>query len=353
MEESKEKLDNLRESIKKIKQEINEGSFGAVSQKPHFPEIGEQRLLRGHFGKIYSVHWGGNSAENQLVSASQDGKLIVWNANSTNKVLAIPLKSSWVMSCAFEQEYSTLVASGGLDNICSIHRTNNTDAGIASRPTSELQGHDGYISCCRFINSKQVITSSGDGTCIQWDIDNRKKLKTFSGHEKDVMSLSPSPTDPNVFVSGSVDHKAMLWDIRSDCAQITFEGHESDINTVSYFPDGKAFGSGSDDGSCRLFDIRCFQQLNSFMDGNILCGVTSVAFSYSGALLFGGYDDHKARVWHTVAGPSGQTPPLQSLKNTKSNTRTSHTNRVSCLGSQCHGMALATGSWDTFIKVWA
>ncbi len=40
------------------------------------------------------------------------------------------------------------------------------------------------------------------------------------------------------------------------CAQ-TLKGHESDINSVKFFPDGKAVGTGSDDSSCRLFDLRC------------------------------------------------------------------------------------------------
>jgi WD40 repeat protein len=37
-----------------------------------------RRILKGHFGKVYSMHWSGNSQE--LLSASQDGKLIVWDA---------------------------------------------------------------------------------------------------------------------------------------------------------------------------------------------------------------------------------------------------------------------------------
>ena len=56
-----------------------------------------------------------------LVSASQDGKLIVWDSYSTNKVHAIPLRSSWVMTCAYAPSGS-YVACGGLDNICSIYR---------------------------------------------------------------------------------------------------------------------------------------------------------------------------------------------------------------------------------------
>lgn len=56
-----------------------------------------------------------------LVSASQDGKLIVWDSYTTNKVHAIPLRSSWVMTCAYAPSGS-YVACGGLDNICSIYR---------------------------------------------------------------------------------------------------------------------------------------------------------------------------------------------------------------------------------------
>jgi guanine nucleotide-binding protein G(I)/G(S)/G(T) subunit beta-1 len=52
-------------------------------------------------------------------------------------------------------------------------------------------------------------------------------------------------------VSGSSDTTAKLWDWRvgnGSCVK-TFPGHESDINSVSFFPDGNAFGTGSDDSS--------------------------------------------------------------------------------------------------------
>lgn len=43
-----------------------------------------RRTLRGHLAKIYAMHWGCDSRN--LVSASQDGKLIVWDSHTTNKV---------------------------------------------------------------------------------------------------------------------------------------------------------------------------------------------------------------------------------------------------------------------------
>ena len=40
--------------------------------------------IPGHLAKIYAMHWASDSRN--LVSASQDGKLIVWDSYSTNKV---------------------------------------------------------------------------------------------------------------------------------------------------------------------------------------------------------------------------------------------------------------------------
>ena len=52
-----------------------------------------RRVLRGHFGKIYSMHWSGDSQH--LVSASQDGKLIVWDAYSSAKVRFFRIGFVW------------------------------------------------------------------------------------------------------------------------------------------------------------------------------------------------------------------------------------------------------------------
>uniref|UniRef100_A0AAQ4R9E9 Guanine nucleotide binding protein (G protein), beta polypeptide 2 n=1 Tax=Gasterosteus aculeatus aculeatus TaxID=481459 RepID=A0AAQ4R9E9_GASAC len=119
-----------------------------------------RRTLRGHLAKIYAMHWGTDSK--LLVSASQDGKLIIWDSYTTNKMHAIPLRSSWVMTCAYAPS-GNYVACGGLDNICSIYCLKTREGNV--RVSRELPGHTGYLSCCRFIDDNQIITSSGDTTC--------------------------------------------------------------------------------------------------------------------------------------------------------------------------------------------
>nr|XP_023969613.2 guanine nucleotide-binding protein G(I)/G(S)/G(T) subunit beta-2 [Chrysemys picta bellii] len=213
----------------------------------------------------------GLSPPRLLVSASQDGKLIIWDSYTTNKVHAIPLRSSWVMTCAYAPS-GNYVACGGLDNICSIYSLKTREGNV--RVSRELPGHTGYLSCCRFLDDNQIITSSGDTTCALWDIETGQQTTTFGGHSGDVMSLSLAP-DARSFVSGACDASIKLWDVRDSMCRQTFTGHESDINAVC------------------------------------------------------------------VTHPS---PPAGVLAG--------HDNRVSCLGVTDDGMAVATGSWDSFLKIW-
>ncbi len=174
-----------------------------------------RRQLKGHLAKIYAMHWSEESMN--LVSASQDGKLLVWDAKTTNKLHAIPLRSSWVMTCAYSPS-GNLVACGGLDNICSVYNLRNKETPI--KVQRELNSHTGYLSCCRFINDQEIITSSGDMTCILWDIENVTKVQEFTDHNGDVMSISINPANrANVFVSGACDATAKLWDRRAKVSE--------------------------------------------------------------------------------------------------------------------------------------
>jgi guanine nucleotide-binding protein G(I)/G(S)/G(T) subunit beta-1 len=319
-------------------QKVVEGCTPPTPWKP-------RRILKGHFGKIYAMHWADDSLH--LVSASQDGKLIIWNGFTTNKVNAIPLRSSWVMTCAYSPT-KQFVASGGLDNLCSVYKLpapNSPASGTNSKTYAELAQHEGYLSCCRFVTDDHIVTSSGDSTCILWNVEQKTPVTIFTDHTGDVMSVSlkPGATHENtVFVSGSCDATAKLWDARTGGKRAvkTFTGHDSDINSVAFFPEGSAFGTGSDDSSCRLFDIRAYDQVAKYSDDKILCGITSVAFSNTGQMLFAGYDDYSANVWDT-----------QHAKNIS--TLAQHDNRVSCIGMSGDGKALCTGSWDTLLKIWA
>merc|ERR1712168_683001 len=113
------------------------------------------------------------------------------------------------------------------------------------------------------------------------------------------------------------DFNCNVWDaLRAERAGV-LAGHESDINSIVFFPNGYAFATGSDDASCRLFDIRSDQELAVYSHDNIICGITSVAFSKSGRLLMAGYDDNNCNIWDTI-------------RCERAGVLAGHDNRVSC-----------------------
>ena len=343
IEELKAKVEDLKSKIETERSSKQNGTFDEMEDslktgmKPTVANPKARRTLKGHFGKVYAVQWAGNALE--LVSASQDGKLIIWNGHTTNKMHSIPLRSSWVMTCAIEQNDGRFVACGGLDNLCSIYAVTESESVRASK---ELAGHDGYISCCRFMGERNILTSSGDSTIVKWDIEKSKPEVTLTDHTGDVMSVALPPDDFNTFVSGSCDSTCRVWDIRIGKSVQTHYGHESDVNSVSFVSNAHTFGSGSDDSSCRMFDLRSYGEMNVYGNDKIVCGITSVSFSKSGRLLFAGYDDYNCYAWDTIK--VGGNNAFQM---------TGHENRISCVDVNNTGQALCTGSWDTFLKIWA
>jgi len=342
IDELNAQINDLKAKIAKNKEKKNDMNLNDYINEnkieiEHGDKLKVRRTLKGHLAKIYAMHWSKNPV--LMVSASQDGKLLVWDALTTNKTHAIPLRSSWVMTCAYSDS-NNFVACGGLDNICSIYNLQSKDPPI--KVCRELNYHTGYLSCCRFIDDKQLVTSSGDTTCILWDVANESKIRDFEEHIGDVMSLSLNPNDPNIFVSGACDGQAKMWDLSSGKCIQTFDAHEADINSVQFLPSGKGFVTGSDDGSCKLFDIRSDQELMNYQSGNQTqtVAITSLAFSSSSRYLFAGYDDFTCHVFDTLRGNS-----LWVLEG--------HSNRVSCIGVNFNGTALCTGSWDCSLRIWA
>ena len=81
--------------------------------------------------------------------------------------------------------------------------------------------------------------------------------------------------------------------------------------------------------------------LNEYKNHETNSGCQSVKFTKSGKYLFGGYDDPPHILcWDTLSGNT--TQPFTAI-NTP----------VTCLDINSNGNALATGSWDLILRIWA
>nr|XP_055176203.1 guanine nucleotide-binding protein subunit beta-5 isoform X2 [Nyctereutes procyonoides] len=250
-----------------------------------------RRTLKGHGNKVLCMDWCKD--KRRIVSSSQDGKVIVWDSFTTNKEHAVTMPCTWVMACAYAPS-GCAIACGGLDNKCSVYPlTFDKNENMAAKKKSVAM-HTNYLSACSFTNSDMQ----------------------------------------------GCDKKAMVWDMRSGQCVQAFETHESDINSVRYYPSGDAFASGSDDATCRLYDLRADREVAIYSKESIIFGASSVDFSLSGRLLFAGYNDYTINVWDV-------------LKGSRVSILFGHENRVSTLRVSPDGTAFCSGSWDHTLRVWA
>ncbi|PKI85957.1 Gpb1p [Malassezia vespertilionis] len=273
----------------------------ALASVPPAPALSMKRraVLKTQRAKVASIAWAPDDVH--LLSASQDGFLILWDTQTALKEQAVALRMGWVLTCAVSPA-GDIVASGGLDNVCTIfdlkQKTNEVSVPVAH----ELHGHNAFVSDCLFRGEAEVLTSSGDGTCALWDVQSECMTQSFEGHIGDVMSISFSKQNPNLFVSGACDDLAMLWDTRTGRSEQTFTGHSRDVNAVCFFPDGQAFATGSDDASCRLYDLRARRELAAYGQLSTTSPVTSLDFTHSGRVLVVAYDDNRIHMWDTLRG---------------------------------------------------
>jgi len=298
------------------------------------------------------------------------------------------MKSSYVMAVGMEQTQGNLVACGGLDNLCTIYPRSNPEKAV------EMASHDGFLSCCRFLSPEEIITSSGDSTCIRWDITTAQPISVFSEHTADAMWISLKPGDANVFASSSVDLTTKLWDIRAPdkAIQTLTGGHTGDINAVEFMPaNNNCFATCGQDNAVRVYDVRAYNELASFalpapapvaaapgagggaalnnnynntgmmgdlggsgggIDGGGAGeggattneGFTSLTFSNSGRLVFCGHADGNVVAFDVLSAASGPAFTLAPQ---------AHERHVSAVAVSPAGDALCTASWDGSLKVWA
>ena len=136
----KQQIKKQRESLKDLGKAIftaleSHKDGGSIKCSSDFANrsrfsVTARRTLKGHFSKVFGVQWSGDAQK--LVSAAQDGFMIVWNPLTCNKNITIPLKSTWIMMCAIEPLEGEVRRS----RACELRARTIRARGSFSRPSS-------------------------------------------------------------------------------------------------------------------------------------------------------------------------------------------------------------------------
>jgi WD40 repeat protein len=176
-------------------------------------------------------------------------------------------------------------------------------------------GRVGIVSLAFSPDGKRLATGSADYRITLLDPINGKVLRSFVGHDGEVIALAFSP-DGTRLASASHDRTVKIWDSSSGKELLTLAGHAGPVHAVAYSADGKSIASAIDKTHIRLWDASTGKTLRDLkgQQGQVL----SLAFSPDGKRLAAGNRDGFINQWDLASGKKLTMVPRRTVYDTSS-----------------------------------
>lgn len=166
----------------------------------------------------------------------------------------------------------------------------------------ELSSIDDSITSVQWMNdSIHLAIGTNNNTVQLWNIQQKKQVRSLRGHSSRIGSLA---WNQHILSTGSRDNNICNHDVRiKDSLQSTYTGHQQEICGLKYSPDGKQLASGSNDNTCKIWDIAMNQPVHTFNDSIAAVKAVSWCPYQSNILATGsGTADRYIRLYNTQTG---------------------------------------------------
>lgn len=148
-----------------------------------------------------------------LVSCSSDRTLRIWRTDEQSAPIVLGAHTKDVLCVGVDKCDGKYIVSGGRDGKIFIWNTKGEKKGELF---SEAEGHKSWITDVITIPKMDefVISSSEDGSIIEWNIETESIKKKLLGHDQAVVALTISP-DGSLCASAGLDRRIFLWDLKN------------------------------------------------------------------------------------------------------------------------------------------
>jgi WD40 repeat protein len=321
--------------------------------------------LIGHTAAINAVAF--NRDGSQIVTASEDGTAIVWDAASGEALYTLRGHTGPVNAAAFHPTRNRVMTASGDGTALvwsfelgrTLGQGQVTAVGLSPDGTQSVTGmEDGTVSIGLYqtgnlrqaekVHTRRItsveyapggsrfVTASGDGTAIVWDATSGEMIHRLEGHTLPLTGAIFSP-DGSQILTMSWDTTAIVWDADTGDRLYAFEDHTGWITSAAFNAAGDRLALGSLDHTVSLWDMTDGTRIRS-LTGHT-GPVNSVAFSPDGRLLATAGDDAQVLLWN-----------VETLRAT--GLPTAHTDWINSVAFSPDGRLLVTASWDNTAVIW-
>ncbi len=252
-----------------------------------------QRILRGHSGMIRDVVLF--SAGCRAISASEDQTLRVWDLEAGKVIRTIQGHSGAVNSVAVAPEHKRVVSASADKTL----RVWDLEKG----ETTPTYAHSGAVTSVAVTpDGQKVISSSWDQTIRLWKPKTGQIIRTQSYSEPVHVVV---PTLKGKRAISATSQMLWMWDLGTGNKVGTFRGHSRAVWALAMMQDGEHAVSASDDQSLRLWNLDTKKTIRIFQGHS--GPVWAVAVTQDGKRAISASDDKTLRVWNLMSGESVHT----------------------------------------------
>ncbi|HAJ60434.1 MAG TPA: hypothetical protein DCP31_15155, partial [Cyanobacteria bacterium UBA8543] len=258
------------------------------------------RAWQGHTAPVNAVTLTPDGQ--QAVSVSADGTMRVWDIKTGQSLPTVEGHTAPVNAVAVTPDGQQVI-SASLDGILRVWDLKN------GKSIRTLEGHTASVNAVAVTpKGQQVVSALNDGNLIIWDAKSGQSLSTLEGHTAPVLGVAVTP-DGQQAVSASADSTLRVWDLKNGTSSRALEGHTAPVNAVAVTPNGQQAISASADGTLKVWDLNS-TQLQRTWRGHT-SPVNAVAVTPNGQQVLSASSDGALRVWDLN---SGAAVPLTRAK---------------------------------------
>ncbi|KAK8092583.1 nuclear distribution protein PAC1 [Apiospora kogelbergensis] len=263
-------------------------------------ELGElERTIKGHTRAVLDVDFGGPRGSTLLASCSSDLTIKLWDpANEYKNIRTLPGHDHSVSAIRFipsgvagAPTSGSQLVSASRDKTLKIW---DVATGFCLRT---LRGHAEWVrNVSPSMDGRYLVSTGDDMTARLWDIsatEPEAKVVMF-GHEHfneccafappssyqylaqlaGLKKPPPATSTAEFMATGSRDKTIRIWDARGTCL-LTLRGHDNWVRALEFHPSGKYLLSASDDKTVRCWDLsqdgKCIKTIEDVHERFVTC----------------------------------------------------------------------------------
>jgi periodic tryptophan protein 2 len=224
----------------------------------------ESYILRqqGHFDSMNCVAYTHDGTK--ITTASDDGKVKVWDTSSGHCIVTFADHSSGVTALEYPRMKRNVVFTASLDGTVRAYDLVRYRNFRTFTAPERLQ----FTSLAVDASGEVIAVGSLDSFDIHlWSVQTGQLLDRLSGHEGPISCIEFAQHS-SFLVSGSWDHTIRVWDVFGRSAQVEPLQMTSDIQCIAIRPDGRELCAAGLDGQIIFWDVQEGVQTN-VIDGRM------------------------------------------------------------------------------------